>query len=303
MTSDIPESSADNSVVPNPTSHPSFSEPTPSTISHSDPRLHVHRRRLISILLIITGIILIIVIALLILYFGFIRISRADYEKAQTTLNNVIDASQKSEDAITNFSNLGGTTSKSDFDRAISIAQSSLDTYKNQNAALANLKALQNKEVKAKYNVYMNKYSSYYNYINSMLQSYRILEPGILALDNLNNDTTSSISPFISALKSAKSAFDTAKTAPNKDAAMFANAAAPAIDSALTYAEKLQADENSQAPYSVQSNDYKQLLGAVNQLGTAANTFETNVQQSAAAIDPTQAANNLSDVINAKANK
>lgn len=288
-----PAPEAPVSPAPNPFAAASGSAETPAPIAAA-PAPKSSKKPLI-IILSAVGAVIVLAIAAAIIYFGFFYISKADYQKAATTTNAIVSAAENSQNTISNISDFTSYSTTSDLDNALSKAQSSFSTYESKNSELKGLRALNDSDVKAKYNAYVSKYNVFSTYLSTLLSSYKQLAPAAIALNQVSNDQ-SDPNAMLNDIKTAQGAFKGAESASNKDVSTFATAEAKALGDVATNLSAYIANPSDDTAYNA-------LLDALNQASDSENTFETNVTNNIQKNDPTDALNALITVINNKISK
>lgn len=180
--------------------------------------------------LIIGGIIAAAVIVGLVYFMSAGKVSKEDYRQAVETGNSITSKASASVSDVTRISYISSYTTETQLKNNLDDAEKSLKEYQEANKELDDVKALKDKDVKAKYDEYKKKYDAYVSFASDYIASAKVVLPAVVECEDVSSSNVSDVAAFKAAIAPCVDALDDASDVKNKDLSDFSKTYKESID-------------------------------------------------------------------------
>ncbi|MEO8863060.1 MAG: hypothetical protein ABI354_01925 [Candidatus Saccharimonadales bacterium] len=253
-----------------------------------------NKKRFIIIGAIVAAVIVVIAAALFV-FMSMSKISKEDYQKANTAIGDVTKAVSKSTSDLTGTSYGLSYDTPTTANNKYETAKKSLEEYKAANSKLKGLKAFSDSDIKAKNKIYQQKFDAYVNYANNYIDSYNKVYPGFIAYEDTITASSGGVAAYKTQLASAQKIFEDASNVPDKDIAALSKEMASATSTLAQLVDQLSSTPASD--YAKQSSIRSQGYDVDTKVSNALKDFKSNQGKHFDEVDPSKSARDLSDAV------
>lgn len=244
--------------------------------------------------LVVGGALLVVGSVIAVVLVMLLSVSRSDYSKAYSQLNEVASANSKLSSQVSGLQYGMKYDTDTKFSNDLEEAQAIIEETRTKNKELSELKAVRVGEGKKKYQAFDKKLNEYMSFSSTALKSFGDVRKAAKPCDESSNQAASDTASLKSLLNECVEALDKISDTPDLDVKKYVGTLKTEMEKLSSLIDKLSAITN---PYGDQYDQYKVLRDQVYDVQDAvrdsATDFSSNFEKHAKEVNPKNAADDL----------